>query len=111
IDVRDLDRAVGDREGTRSARPGQGIVREREISSLEETGAFEPTLFLYDAYPGGIGFSAKLYDLHDRLLRETESLIRHCSCQEGCPSCVGPVTEVGAMSKETALAILKVIQR
>jgi DEAD/DEAH box helicase domain-containing protein len=103
-DVRDLDRAVGDREGTWSARPGKGIVQQEEMSALHEGGSFEPTLFLYDAY-----LSAKLYDLHHRLLRETESLISHCACREGCPSCVGPVTEVGAMSKETALAILKVL--
>lgn len=109
-DIRDLDRAVGDREGNWSVQAGKGIVGNAGSSSMEGEGSFDPTVFLYDVYPGGIGFSAKLFDLHERLLRETESLIAHCSCREGCPSCVGPVNEVGARSKETALAILKVIR-
>jgi len=110
-DVRDLDRAVGDREGAWSARPGRGIVRHGETEGPAEWTTFDPTLFLYDAYPGGIGFSARLYDLHERLLAETESMIRECSCREGCPSCVGPANEVGATAKESALAVLKVIRR
>jgi DEAD/DEAH box helicase domain-containing protein len=105
-DVRDLDRCVGDREGRWSARPGKGIVGPEGMAFGEEPDRFEPTLFLYDVYPGGIGFSTKLYDLHDRLLEETESLIARCPCGEGCPSCVGPTTEVGAQSKKTAVAIL-----
>ncbi len=36
---------------------------------------FEPNLYLYDAYPGGIGFSEPLYRVHDVLLRRTHELI------------------------------------
>jgi len=109
-DRRDLDRAVGDREGRWSVQAGKGIMRKNDADPTDPADSFDPTVFLYDVYPGGIGFSAKLYDLHERLLKETESLISHCSCRDGCPSCVGPVNEVGAMSKETALDILRVIR-
>jgi DEAD/DEAH box helicase domain-containing protein len=109
-DVRDLDRSVGDREGNWSVQAGKGIVGNAESLAGAEPGAFEPTIFLYDVYPGGVGFSAKLFDLHDRLLEETEALIAHCACREGCPSCVGPVIEVGALAKETALRILRAIR-
>ena len=109
-DVRDLDRAVGDRHGKWSVQGGKGIVPVDESAGMEDPGAFDPTLFLYDAFPGGVGFASKLYDLHDTLLKETESLIMNCSCREGCPSCVGPVNEVGAMAKETALSILRLIR-
>jgi len=50
----------------------------------------KPTIFVYDSYPGGIGFSEKLYQLHDRLWEQAEELIRSCSCLNGCPGCVGP---------------------
>jgi DEAD/DEAH box helicase domain-containing protein len=69
--------------------------------------AYEPNVFIYDNYPGGIGFSVPLYELHGRLLAEAKTLIESCPCREGCPSCVGPVGEVGVRGKEMALAILE----
>jgi DEAD/DEAH box helicase domain-containing protein len=68
--------------------------------------AFDPTLFIFDAYPGGIGFSELLYQEHDRLLSSAQQLIGHCSCTHGCPTCVGPTLEVGMSAKEVALAII-----
>lgn len=51
-----------------------------------------PTIFLYDAYPGGIGLSDKAYDLHEMLLQAAFDRVRDCVCQDGCPACVGPET-------------------
>lgn len=65
------------------------------------------TIFVYDQIPGGIGFSTKLYDLHGGLLRAALDLVRGCACDAGCPSCVGPVTEVGEAGKTNTLAILR----
>jgi DEAD/DEAH box helicase domain-containing protein len=70
---------------------------------------FEPNIFIYDNFPSGIGLSQPLYDMHDRILRETARLIRSCPCQDGCPSCVGPRAEVGDLSKHVALEILDAI--
>jgi DEAD/DEAH box helicase domain-containing protein len=67
---------------------------------------FRPTLYLYDAYPGGIGLSEPLYRIHDQLLRRTRELVAGCPCETGCPSCVGPAGETGKRAKEAALAIL-----
>jgi DEAD/DEAH box helicase domain-containing protein len=67
---------------------------------------FEPNLYLYDAYPGGIGFSEPLYRVHGILLRKTQELISACPCEQGCPSCVGPAGEKCEKTKEVALAIL-----
>jgi DEAD/DEAH box helicase domain-containing protein len=67
---------------------------------------YEPNLYLYDAYPGGIGFSAPLHELHDILLARTRELIRSCPCEKGCPSCVGPAGDAAERAKEAALAIL-----
>jgi DEAD/DEAH box helicase domain-containing protein len=67
---------------------------------------FEPNLYLYDAYPGGIGFSEPLFRAHDLLVAKTRELIAGCPCERGCPSCVGPAGEKHEHAKEAALAIL-----
>jgi DEAD/DEAH box helicase domain-containing protein len=68
--------------------------------------AFEPNLYLYDAYPGGIGQSGPLYRMTGQLLRQTAELLDGCGCEAGCPSCVGPVGEVGERGKDVARWIL-----
>jgi DEAD/DEAH box helicase domain-containing protein len=62
---------------------------------------------LFDAYPGGIGFSVPLYRAHELLLAQTRELIVGCSCESGCPSCVGPAGDLAPRAKEAALAILE----
>ncbi len=66
----------------------------------------EPTIFIYDNYPGGIGFSEPLFGLHDRLLSHTRGLIERCPCEAGCPACVGPIGRTGPRAKPVALALL-----
>ncbi len=79
----------------------------RELGAEEEVKEFfEPNLYLYDAYPGGIGFSEPLFRVHDLLVRKTRELIAGCPCERGCPSCVGPAGEKHERAKEAALAIL-----
>ncbi len=66
----------------------------------------EPRIFIYDNYPGGIGFSAPLFGMHHDLLSRTRDLILECPCESGCPSCVGPLGDVGPKAKAVALEIL-----
>jgi DEAD/DEAH box helicase domain-containing protein len=68
---------------------------------------FEPNLYLYDNYPGGIGQSAPLFKMTRRLLEGAAGLLTGCPCEAGCPSCVGPIGEVGERGKETAGRLLK----
>jgi len=70
----------------------------------------EPNVFIYDNYPGGIGFSAPLYAMHDELLARTRDLIAGCPCESGCPSCVGPEGNTGPMAKTAALRILEMLK-
>jgi DEAD/DEAH box helicase domain-containing protein len=79
-----------------------GIVAAGETREL-----FEPSLYLYDAYPGGMGMSEPLFRIHDQLVNRTRELIAGCGCERGCPSCVGPVGETGPHAREAALAILR----
>lgn len=59
----------------------------------------EPTVYIYEKYPGGVGFSEQLFEAHGRLLWRALSIIKNCPCPSGCPSCVGPVEEVGMEGK------------
>ena len=81
------------------------------IGEAREDRAFEPNLYLYDNYPGGIGQSAPLFQLAERALAQTAELIAACPCEAGCPSCVGPAGEVGEMGKAAALRILGGLSR
>ncbi|GAI60641.1 unnamed protein product [marine sediment metagenome] len=45
-------------------------------------------IFIYDAYPGGIGIAEKGFDLVEELWQATLKAITECPCQEGCPSCI-----------------------
>lgn len=66
-----------------------------------------PTIFLYDSYPGGVGLSQKLFENCTDLLRSARELIAGCPCGTGCPSCVGPVEQVGEAGKAGALRLLE----
>jgi len=85
--------------------------RDLGVSITEDTAGalkvFEPNLYLYDNYPGGIGQSAALYKLAPRLLEGASKLLATCRCDSGCPSCVGPIGEVGERGKEIAGRILR----
>ena len=63
-------------------------------------------IFIYDNYPGGIGFSQPLFAMHALLLERTRELIAGCPCESGCPSCVGPEGNTGPHAKAVALRIL-----
>jgi DEAD/DEAH box helicase domain-containing protein len=68
-----------------------------------------PTIFIYDNYPGGIGFSEPLYGMHDQLIERTLELIDGCPCNSGCPSCVGPEGATGPLAKSVASKLLGVL--
>jgi DEAD/DEAH box helicase domain-containing protein len=70
-----------------------------------------PTVVLYDQAPAGIGFSQRLFDLHDELINRAGELVAACICQDGCPSCVGPGGENGLGGKQETLAILQKIKK
>jgi DEAD/DEAH box helicase domain-containing protein len=69
----------------------------------------EPRIFVYDNYPGGIGFSEPLFGMHAELLSRLRELIAGCDCEHGCPTCVGPIGNTGPLAKVVALRILDLI--
>jgi DEAD/DEAH box helicase domain-containing protein len=65
-----------------------------------------PTVTVYEVYPGGVGFSSRLYELHRELLDDAAALVRECPCAAGCPSCVGPLHLVEG-AKDACLKLLE----
>jgi len=113
-DKRDLGTAIGERPPLpgmdEAAFVGEtcdlhSSAGEPRMSAQKEI--FEPNLYLYDAYPGGIGFSEPLFRAHELLIEKTQELIQACSCEAGCPSCVGPAGDLAARAKQAALTILE----
>jgi DEAD/DEAH box helicase domain-containing protein len=102
-DRMDLGATIGEGMPESDASPADGAG----ISGAGEREFFEPTLYLYDAYPGGIGLSEPLFHMHALLVNRTRELIAGCPCEKGCPSCVGPAGETGERAKPAALAILE----
>jgi len=107
-DRRDLGTAIGERPPA----PGPGndsivAMRLEDAVTANAREFFEPNLYLYDAYPGGIGFSEPLFRAHDLLMHKTRELISSCECEQSCPSCVGPAGDLAPRAKEAALAILE----
>jgi DEAD/DEAH box helicase domain-containing protein len=66
-----------------------------------------PTIFLYDAIPGGVGFAERLYEIHATLIMAAKDLVAACPCQAGCPACVGPAETLGGDPKAGARLILE----
>lgn len=63
------------------------------VPQVKGTFTKKPTIFIYDSYPGGVGFSEKLYELHKELFETARDMVVQCPCECGCPSCVGPLNE------------------
>ena len=80
----------------------------RDLGSVAEVRSVStqlPTVTLFEVYPGGVGFAARLYELHRELLDDAAALVRDCPCAAGCPSCIGPLHLVEG-AKEACLRLL-----
>ena len=84
---------------------GRDIGIHSDPKSLLADG--KPSIVIYDRIPAGIGFSERLFELHDDMLVRTYELVAGCECQEGCPSCVGPGGENGYGGKRETRALLE----
>jgi DEAD/DEAH box helicase domain-containing protein len=116
-DGRDLQKSVGsgdatwfavrDRTGRGQWRDAAGSIRDGALAN------FNPTLFLYDNFPGGIGLSEPLFVLAPTLIHDALDIIERCECSDGCPSCIGPVIQNEARAdrspRELAAAVLTLL--
>ncbi|MBI4634902.1 MAG: DUF1998 domain-containing protein, partial [Candidatus Rokubacteria bacterium] len=105
-DVRDLAGWLGD---TTPADGSRVATRESTRRRLLEAERFNPTIYLYDSHAGGIGLAERVFEILPDLLRHGRETLAACPCAWGCPSCVGPVNEVGRRAKAIAAKLLAVL--
>ena len=65
----------------------------------------KPTIYLYDALPGGVGLSERVFEMDRTLFAQAQALLEACPCRDGCPSCVGATA--GSDAKRTLMQALK----
>ena len=65
-----------------------------------------PTIYLYEAVPGGVGLSERLFARHEELVVGARDLIEACGCDSGCPACTGPRLDPAVDAKALALRLL-----
>ncbi len=99
-DPRDIGRTLGDGSGDGHA-PGRDPFAGR-------TGGFDPTIFLFDAMPGGVGLAPRIHERARELVERAALLIHGCGCTSGCPACVGP-GEDDTNTRNAALRIAKTL--
>lgn len=85
------------------------------VASLSDTteGQGDPesaTLYLYEAYPGGVGLAEEIFVMRESLLADAESLLAGCACAAGCPSCTGPAEERGENRRTATLALVRILR-
>jgi DEAD/DEAH box helicase domain-containing protein len=65
-------------------------------------------IFIYDGYPGGVGLSARAFEILEDLLQRSQEVTAACPCEDGCPSCIhSPKCGSGnkPLDKEAAVSI------
>jgi len=76
------------------------------VAQVRSPHSEEPTIYLYEAIPGGVGLSERLWQRHDELLEMAAALVVACPCDAGCPACTGPRLEPQVSPKALALRLL-----
>src|SRR3954454_10780248 len=84
------------------------------VSTVWLPDTMQPSIFIYDGYPGGAGIAELGFAAAERHLRATLDAVSTCPCSAGCPSCVqspkcGNLNE--PLDKAAAIALLRQILR
>jgi DEAD/DEAH box helicase domain-containing protein len=76
------------------------------VTQVRSPHSEEPTIYLFESVPGGIGLAERLWERHAELLDAAASLIAGCACDGGCPACTGPRAGSGGDARSLALRLL-----
>lgn len=115
-DARDINQTLNESEqeggqpsqserSSQAAETGQTSATNDLPSANGLAPPLPPTLFLFDALPGGVGFAERIFERSAELLAMTTEHVRACPCQAGCPACVGPTEH--SPRKRLALELLQ----
>jgi DEAD/DEAH box helicase domain-containing protein len=79
------------------------------VAQVQSPHAEQPVIYLWEAVPGGVGLSARLFDRTDELIDGALDLVSGCDCEVGCPACVGPRGESRLDGRRLARRLLQVL--
>jgi DEAD/DEAH box helicase domain-containing protein len=79
------------------------------VSQVRSPHEESPTIYLYEAMPGGVGLSERLFTRHDELASGAADLVEACSCESGCPACTGPRLDPAVDAKALSLRLLRAL--
>ena len=68
-----------------------------------------PTIYLYEAVPGGVGMAERLWQRHAELVDGAAELVAGCSCETGCPACTGPRPSGGEAALDARALALRLL--
>ena len=112
-DPRDLGTTLGDASGDGTGDSGggnaaPGIPRRGHGHGAPVVG-YNPTLFVYEHTPGGIGIAERIFQQREALAARVLRMIERCPCDRGCPACVGPsdavIRQGGAVHTRKTIAL------
>ncbi len=81
------------------------------VAQVQSPHAERPVIYLWEAAPGGVGMSTRLYERTDELVRGALELVGGCDCEVGCPACVGPRGESRLDGRTLSLRLLHLLDR
>jgi len=70
----------------------------------------QPVVLVHDTTPAGMGLSESLFRRFELLMEKCHALVSSCTCESGCPSCVGPDSENGFGGKQETIFLLSLLQ-
>ena len=79
---------------------GRTLKDQSESKNEGEAALMDPTIYLYDKVPGGVGLAPRLFDERAALVSRAKMVIERCPCIAGCPGCIGPVIGKGEENGE-----------
>jgi len=94
-DPRDLGQTLGDGGDDETPASSGGMC-------------WDPTIFVFDNVPGGVGLAERIHERGAELVSRTRQLVVGCPCADGCPLCVGATAPSGTR-KRAALRLLELI--
>lgn len=79
------------------------------VAQVQSPHAERPVIYLWEAVPGGVGLSPRMFDRTDELIDGALELVSECDCEVGCPACVGPRGESRLDGRVLATRLLRML--
>jgi len=69
----------------------------------------QPAIYIYDSTPGGVGISERIYNIIDTIINESITVIAGCTCENGCPGCIGPIPHDSGDARSMVTQVLRTL--